>query len=184
MRPDERRDARSAGWIGERALGAPAAHRASLGADVPRRDQNRTCGRRVTKAPRGRTPAGIGIGEDVGRQCVPAQIGEVRKGGHWRLLMLKRLAQAREGVAAQASAHQRLGLDGNTHSPSTERARKTAMAGGEAPTVALLGLGARSRVHGIPWTGCGSARGRVRSRRTFGSEASRLARWPDIPPGV
>ena len=61
---------------------------------------------------------------------MPTEISDDWKGGHSRLLLLKRLAQAREGVSARGSTHQqRDNLGENIHNPSTGPARWTTRAG-------------------------------------------------------
>jgi hypothetical protein len=90
-------------------------------------------------------------------------------------------------VTAQASARQSRGGLGKIimHNPSTGPARKEGYGRREAPTVALWELAAGSWFHKIPWSGYGSGQKPVGSpRRTFGNEASRSARKPDILPGV
>ncbi|GAC1339688.1 MAG: hypothetical protein NVSMB18_08370 [Acetobacteraceae bacterium] len=70
-------------------------------------------------------------GDEVVRHRVPAEGHKGWKGGHSRLLMLKRLAQAREGGTAQASARQRGGLDRHMHNPSTGPVPVMTTAGGK-----------------------------------------------------
>jgi len=108
----------------------PAAHGTAIRAQPLGGEQARTCVHRGSRDCHGGIGAGRENGQEVRRQGMPAEVDQVEMGGHRLPPFAQALAGAREGVAAQASAHQRGSLDGRRHNPSKGPARTTTAAGG------------------------------------------------------
>jgi hypothetical protein len=98
-----------------------------------------------------------------------------RRAAIWRLLLLKLLLELGEAWPPEAQRLGRGRLDGHIHHPSVIPARWGQRSRREAPTVALRGLAARSRVHVFPYwlnrPACAGTDGRAGDARTAPSPA-------------